>query len=207
MKMTLPNQLTALRMALTPVFVWLILSEHPTLRLLGIIVFTIASLTDLYDGYHARKYGETTRWGAFMDPLADKILITSAFMVFVSRGVIDLWMVVIVLLRDVIVTALRLYAELKDKPVMTSKSAKLKTLFQNVLAYVLLLLMLLSEKTLFGDAFADKATMMLYSPTVQHAMLALTLFTIYTGGSYIVENWQIIRYAYLGARDSARARG
>jgi CDP-diacylglycerol--glycerol-3-phosphate 3-phosphatidyltransferase len=207
MNMTLPNQLTALRMALTPIFVWLILSERSTLRLLGIIVFTIASLTDLYDGYHARKYGEVTRWGAFMDPLADKILITSAFMVFVSRGVIDLWMVVIVLLRDVIVTALRLYAELKDKPIITSKSAKLKTLFQNALAYVLLLLMLLSEKTLFGDSLADNATAILYSPVVHYAMLALTLFTVYTGGSYIIENWQTIRYAYLGARDSASARG
>jgi CDP-diacylglycerol--glycerol-3-phosphate 3-phosphatidyltransferase len=93
--MTLPNQLTTLRILLTPVFVWLILSDAPHLRIWGIVVFVVASLTDLYDGYHARKYGQTTRWGAFMDPLADKILITSAFIYFVHLGLLSLWMVIV----------------------------------------------------------------------------------------------------------------
>jgi CDP-diacylglycerol---glycerol-3-phosphate 3-phosphatidyltransferase len=207
MRMTLPNQLTALRILLTPVFVWLILSDSPMSRLFGIVVFTIASLTDLYDGYHARKYGETTRWGAFMDPLADKILITATFLVFVSHDIVELWMVIVVLLRDVIVTALRLYAELKDKPVITSKSAKLKTLFQNVLAYILLLCFFFTERMFFGDSFSEKANALLYSQLVWYAMLALTIFTVYTGGSYIVENWRTVRGAYLGIRDSVNAHG
>lgn len=205
MKMTLPNQLTALRIALTPLFVWLMLSESPTLRLFGLGIFTIASLTDLYDGYHARKYGETTRWGAFMDPLADKVLITSAFLVFVAGDLIELWMVLVILARDVIVTALRLYAELKNKPVITSKSAKIKTLLQNLLAYALLLLMLCSERSVFGDTIADKANEYLRSPAVNLAMLALTIYTVYTGVAYLAENWQTLRTAYLGIRSSANA--
>ncbi|MFN3427602.1 MAG: CDP-diacylglycerol--glycerol-3-phosphate 3-phosphatidyltransferase [Candidatus Thermochlorobacter sp.] len=205
MKMTLPNQLTVLRIALTPLFVWLMLSERSALRLLGLGVFTVASLTDLYDGYHARKYGETTRWGAFMDPLADKILITSAFLIFVASGIVELWMVLIVLARDMLVTALRLYAELKDKPVITSKSAKIKTLMQNVLAYLLLLLMLCSERSVFGSAIADKAIEYLHSPVVYVAMLALTLYTVYTGVAYLIENWHTLRAVYLAARSSANA--
>lgn len=201
-KMTLPNQLTVLRILLTPLFVWLILSESASMRLWGLGVFTLASLTDLYDGYHARKYGETTRWGAFMDPLADKILITAAFLVFVHNGIVELWMVMVVFLRDVLVTGLRLYAELKDKPVITSKSAKLKTLFQNVLAYILLLLMLFSERSVFGADIAQTASEWLHAPLVNLTMLALTLYTVYTGIAYLIENWALLRAAYLGLRSS-----
>ncbi len=205
MKMTLPNQLTILRIVLTPVFVGLMLLDSVNSRLIGIGVFTIASLTDLYDGYHARKYGEVTRWGAFMDPLADKILITSAFLVFVAHGILELWMVLVVLARDVLVTMMRLYAELKDKPIVTSKSAKIKTLLQNVLAYLLLLLMLCSEQNLFGEAIANEAKKQLHAPAVSIAMLLLTIYTVYTGITYLVENWQTLRAVYLDARSSVNA--
>ncbi|MDW8019995.1 MAG: CDP-diacylglycerol--glycerol-3-phosphate 3-phosphatidyltransferase [Chloroherpetonaceae bacterium] len=185
-RMTLPNQLTTLRILLTPLFVWLILSDSSTMRLWGIGVFTLASLTDLYDGYHARKYGETTRWGAFMDPLADKILITAAFLVFVLNGIVELWMVIVVFLRDVLVTVLRLYAELKDKPVITSRSAKLKTLMQNLLAYLLLLLMLLSERSVFDESIAATAAEWLHAPQIRLLMLGLTIYTVYTGIAWLL---------------------
>ncbi|MCS7013013.1 MAG: CDP-diacylglycerol--glycerol-3-phosphate 3-phosphatidyltransferase [Chloroherpetonaceae bacterium] len=203
--MTLPNQLTTLRILLTPLFVWLILSDSSTMRLWGIGVFTLASLTDLYDGYHARKYGETTRWGAFMDPLADKILITAAFLVFVLNGIVELWMVIVVFLRDVLVTVLRLYAELKDKPVITSRSAKLKTLMQNLLAYLLLLLMLLSERSVFDESIAATAAEWLHAPQIRLLMLGLTIYTVYTGIAYLVENWPLLRAAYLSNRSSVKA--
>lgn len=203
--MTLPNQLTTLRILLTPVFVCLILSDSPHFRIWGIVVFIIASLTDLYDGYHARKYGQTTRWGAFMDPLADKILITSAFVYFVHLGLLPLWMVIVVALRDVMVTVLRLYAEWKEKPVVTSKSAKIKTALQNVLAYLLLLLSLLQERILFGDAVRTVAERLLFHSWVYWAMLLLTIYTVYTGVAYLVENWQTIRAAYFGTRSTLNA--
>jgi CDP-diacylglycerol--glycerol-3-phosphate 3-phosphatidyltransferase len=205
MIMTLPNQLTTLRILLTPVFVWLILSNAPHLRIWGIAVFIVASLTDLYDGYHARKYGQTTRWGAFMDPLADKILITSAFIYFVHLGLLPLWMVIVVALRDVMVTMLRLYAEWKGKPVVTSKSAKVKTALQNVLAYVLLLLSLLRERLLFSDSIGTFAERLLFHEWVYWAMFSLTLYTLYTGVAYLVENWQMLRAAYFGTRSTLNA--
>jgi CDP-diacylglycerol---glycerol-3-phosphate 3-phosphatidyltransferase len=204
MTMTLPNQLTALRILLTPIFVWLITSDTPAMRVYGIIVFVFASLTDLYDGYHARKYGLTTRWGAFMDPLADKILITAAFLYFVFQNLMPLWMVLVIAMRDVIVTALRLYAEWKDKPVVTSRSAKIKTLFQNILAYLLLLLSLLKERAFFGESLSGFADIALRHSWVYWSMLSLTIYTVYTGIAYSTENWQTIRAAYFGLRGALK---
>ena len=78
MKFTIPNQLTLIRIFLTPVFVFLFIDPDPQYRLIASIVFLIASLTDWYDGYIARKLHQVSRWGQFMDPLADKILVSSA---------------------------------------------------------------------------------------------------------------------------------
>jgi CDP-diacylglycerol---glycerol-3-phosphate 3-phosphatidyltransferase len=205
MQMTFPNQLTVLRILLTPVFVWLALSDDPYMKLWAVVVFAIASLTDLYDGYHARKYGVVTRWGAFMDPLADKILITSAFLVYVAEGYVALWMVLVIAARDAFVTILRVYAEVKDKPIITSKSAKIKTFLQNIYAYVLLLMMLFTEKLFFGESMAQLMSSALHSLWIEYTMLGLTVFTIYTGVDYMVENWQSLRSAYLGIRSSLKA--
>jgi CDP-diacylglycerol--glycerol-3-phosphate 3-phosphatidyltransferase len=205
MQMTLPNQLTVLRILLTPVFAWLVLSPDPYMILWGVIVFLIASLTDLYDGYHARKYGVVTRWGAFMDPLADKILITTAFFVYVFHGYVDLWMVLVIAARDVLVTVLRINAEKKNKPIITSKSAKIKTFFQNVFAYIILLMMLLQQDALFNAAISSNVKQALYSPWMDYFMLALTVFTVYTGVTYVIVNWKVIRETYLGFRSSFKA--
>ncbi|NTV45655.1 MAG: CDP-diacylglycerol--glycerol-3-phosphate 3-phosphatidyltransferase [Chlorobiales bacterium] len=203
--MTFPNQLTVLRILLTPVFVWLALADDPYMKLWAVVVFAIASLTDVYDGYHARKYGVETRWGAFMDPLADKILITSAFLVYVAEGYVALWMVLVIAARDTIVTILRVYAEVKDKPIITSKSAKIKTFLQNIYAYVMLLMILFKEKVFFGESTSQMMSAALQSPWVEYTMLGLTLFTMYTGFDYLIENWHSLRAAYLGIRSSIKA--
>ncbi len=186
--MTLPNQLTILRIVLVPVFVYLLMLSSPLMKLIGVIVFIIASVTDAYDGYHARKYGETTRLGAFLDPLADKFLITAAFLVYVWYGYLDLWMVVLVALRDIVVTVLRVYAEWKDRPVVTSSEAKYKTLSQNIFAYVIMLFMLLAEPAFTGTVVASRMREVLFADYLDYIMLAITLFTVYTGVSYLLQN-------------------
>jgi len=188
--MTLPNLLTILRILLVPVFMFLLLLESPSMKLLGVIVFIIASLTDIYDGYHARKYGLTSRLGAFLDPLADKFLITSAFLIYVWEGYLALWMVLLVALRDVVVTVLRVYAEWKDKPVITSREAKYKTLTQNVFAYVVMLFILLKERAFTGADISAFMSKVLYSDYLDYVMLLITLYTVYTGISYLVQNWK-----------------
>lgn len=189
--MTLPNQLTTLRILLVPVFIALLLQKEPYLKLTGVIVFAVASLTDLYDGYHARKYGEITRLGAFLDPLADKILITAAFLLYVWEGYLSLWMVLLVAARDILVTALRVYAEFLNRPVVTSQEAKLKTLAQNLFAYVVMLFILLKEDLLFGRDVSAMMVRILASGYLDYVMLAITLFTVYTGVTYLASNWNI----------------
>ena len=122
--MGLPNQLTVLRMILTPLLVYLLSRESLNFRCYALVVFLVASLTDWYDGYVARKWGIVTQWGKFLDPLADKILVLTMFCVFVWLGVVKTWMVVVIAARDIIMTLLRLYGDWKRQPVVTSMSAK-----------------------------------------------------------------------------------
>jgi CDP-diacylglycerol--glycerol-3-phosphate 3-phosphatidyltransferase len=189
--LTVPNQLTVLRILLVPVFVALLLQADPYLKLLGVIVFALASLTDLYDGYHARKYGVTTRLGAFLDPLADKFLITAAFVLYAWMGYLAFWMVVLVIIRDVLITGLRIYAEMKDKPVVTSIEAKYKTLVQNLFVYVIMLLVLMKESVFSGKGLAQMINTFLASDSLDYIMLGVTVFTVYTGISYLVSNWKV----------------
>ncbi len=174
-----------------PVFVVLLLQVDPYLKLLGVIVFIIASLTDFYDGYHARKYGVTTRLGAFLDPLADKLLITAAFLLYVGMGFLSLWMVVLVVVRDVLITGLRVYAEFKNRPVVTSMEAKYKTLVQNIFVYVIMALILMKEAAFSGANVAVMTSRFLVSGYLNYIMLAVTIFTVYTGISYLINNWRI----------------
>jgi len=189
--LTIPNQLTALRILLVPVFVVLLLQADPYLKLFGVIVFAVASLTDIYDGYHARKYGVSTRLGAFLDPLADKLLITAAFLLYVWMGYLILWMVILVVVRDVVVTALRVYAEFRDMPVVTSMEAKYKTLVQNLFVYLIMVLVLMKEAAFSGKGISVMISGFLLSDFLDYIMFAVTVFTVYTGISYLVSNWSV----------------
>lgn len=189
--MTFSNQLTILRILLVPVFVVLLMQADPWYKLIGVIVFAVASLTDIYDGYHARKYGQITRLGAFLDPLADKFLITTAFLFYVWQGYLALWMVLLVTARDILITGLRIYAEYRNRPVVTSREAKYKTLAQNLFAYIIMLFILLKEDQFFGKKVASIMKSILDSGYLDYVMLAITLFTVWTGVSYLISNWNL----------------
>ena len=130
--MVLPNQLTILRIILTPVFLFFFLSDNPIFKIISLGIFIVAALTDWYDGWLARKFNYITNWGKFWDPLADKILTSGAFIGFVILKIIPLWMVVIIIARDFIITSLRSYADYKDISFHTSYYAKWKTFFQMI---------------------------------------------------------------------------
>jgi CDP-diacylglycerol--glycerol-3-phosphate 3-phosphatidyltransferase len=189
--MTFSNQLTILRILLVPVFVVLLMQANPWYKLIGVIVFAVASLTDIYDGYHARKYGQITRLGAFLDPLADKFLITTAFLFYVWQGYLALWMVLLVTARDILITGLRIYAEYRNRPVVTSREAKYKTLVQNLFAYLIMLFILLKEDMFFGKRVAVVMNSILRSEYLDYVMFAITLFTVWTGVSYLISNWNL----------------
>ncbi len=130
MKFTIPNQLTIIRIILTPVFVFLFIDNDPVYRLIASIVFFIAAFTDWYDGYYARRFQSVSRWGQFMDPLADKILVSSALIVFAYMEYVYWWMIFIIIGRDALITYLRSFALHIGKPIITSVVAKWKTFVQ-----------------------------------------------------------------------------
>ncbi len=198
---TLPNRLTLLRVLLVPVFLLLLFSPSPLLKLVSGAVFGIASATDYYDGYLARRMGHTSRWGRFLDPLADKILTSAAFISFGVLGIVPWWMVVVILGRDILITAIRSYAEFLDQPLKTSYSAKIKTFVQLGLQVYLLALVILAAQPGIPTVAAS-ARRLLMSPVNWFLLLTVTLFTAWTGLSYLVSDWPTVRavWAHLSGR-------
>lgn len=122
--MNLPNKLTLIRMALVPATMALLLTRH---FYIALAVFCIASVTDFFDGYIARKYSLITSFGKIMDPLADKMLVFGAFLCFIQMGFITVWSVFIILAREFFVTGMRIVAVDKGKVIAASWWGKIKT--------------------------------------------------------------------------------
>ncbi len=190
--MALSDKLTILRIILSPIFFLLYMSEPIVLKQVSVIVFFIAAITDWYDGWIARKYGYFSRWGKFLDPLADKILTSFAFIAFLYSDFIGLWMVVVIIFRDISITVLRGVAEYKGKPVVTSFSAKTKTVVQYIVIYYLLVVSLLQTFSFFQTKLKIEIESLLSKDVIFGMMLVVTLATIYTGIVYVYENRKII---------------
>jgi CDP-diacylglycerol--glycerol-3-phosphate 3-phosphatidyltransferase len=183
--MILPNQLTVLRIILTPVFFVLFLSNYPVLRQVSLIIFIIAALTDWYDGWLARKFNYITTWGKFWDPLADKILTSAAFLAFVFIKVIPFWMVLIIIIRDFSITGLRAYADYKGHSFPTSRYAQWKTFIQMTFLYYLLAIYVGQSFNTIYKGNERIFAILLNQKYIYYAMLTVTLITIHSGVSYI----------------------
>ncbi|MDD5361616.1 MAG: CDP-diacylglycerol--glycerol-3-phosphate 3-phosphatidyltransferase [Ignavibacteria bacterium] len=183
--MTFPNILSVLRIILSPVFMILFLRDDPVSKRLSVIVFFIAVLTDWYDGWHARKYKSVTNFGIFIDPLADKVLTSFAFVLFTIMGFMPVWMLIIILARDIFVTLVRSYDEYRGFTMKTSFIAKAKTFLQ--MSYIFILLSLFVVMTLNVDESTKNAiTGFIYSDVNYYLLLLITLITFYTGIDYLI---------------------
>lgn len=195
-----PNIITAVRILLTPVFIWLVMSESGVMVQLAGLIFLIAAVSDWYDGWHARRYNKMSAFGRFFDPLADKVLIGAAFFVFASLGLFSLWMVLVIVGRDILVTLLRVVADLKGQPVVTSRFAKWKTALQ--LAFLCYIIAVVTVKNVewlrlhMGTGFIDT----LLSPwIVETSMIVLTILSLVTAGQYLIENRHTLRILVNGS--------
>ena len=149
--MNTPNILSLIRIILTPLFIILLFADFKMAKVFSLLVFAIAAITDAYDGHLARKYNQITPEGKFLDPLADKILVLSAFISFAFINIIDFWMVGLIIFRDLFVTGLRMIMTRNGFTMMTSKIAKSKTLVQ--IAIIIFTLLFLSVKGYSGPFF------------------------------------------------------
>lgn len=136
--MNLPNKLTLARVIMVPFFVAVFMVDFPNHRMIAGILFIAASLTDLFDGYLARKQGLVTTFGKFADPLADKLLVCAALICFVEQELLPAWIVIIIISRDFIISGFRLIASEQGIVIAAGMSGKIKTVCQMVMSVLLI---------------------------------------------------------------------
>lgn len=189
--MNIPNRITLSRIILIPIFIILLSvpfhwgawqigdSLLPVSHFAAALLFIIAAATDWVDGYYARKYDLITNLGKFLDPLADKLLVSAALILLVEMGLAPAWVVIIIISREFAVTGLRLVASGEGIVLAASNLGKLKTATQMIAIAALLL-----HNFPFSYIGFPFGTIMLY--------IAL-FFTALSGYDYFVKNWHVMK--------------
>ena len=174
--MNLPNKLTLFRVILIPFFVVFMLVNVTgnADKWIALIIFIIASLTDLLDGKIARKYNLITDFGKFMDPLADKLLVCSALICLVSLNRIPAWIVIIIIAREFIISGFRLIAADNGRVIAASYWGKFKTTFQMIMVILMI---------------ADISQLFILTQVIMYAALILTVVSLV---DYLVKNKDVM---------------
>jgi CDP-diacylglycerol---glycerol-3-phosphate 3-phosphatidyltransferase len=196
--MNLPNKLTILRIALAFVFIILLFLPGLLSKVSALFVFLLASITDFLDGYLAKKNNQITDFGRLMDPVADKILILSAFLAFVQMQLVPAWMVVVIIFREAIVTGLRALALAKGRVIAADTGGKRKTLAQISAIFAILLLIVFKEAGPVNLSFWNDGAERIYKNAIFGLMLVTVALTLISGLSYLIKN----REVYANAKES-----
>lgn len=191
MLFSIPNIISYFRILVAPFFLFFFISENRTLIIISIILFVLGAFSDWLDGWYARKFNQSSKWGIFIDPLADKILNSTAFLAFVFEGIIPFWMVLIIILRDSFMTFLRLFADSHKLPIRTKNIAKIKTVLQFVL--IIYVISVYFTSLLLNDATILELVTKSY---IYYSMLFLTLFTVWTVFDYIKDNKKVVQILF-----------
>ena len=176
---------------LTPIFILSLFSDYEQSNLIALIVFLVACITDTYDGYYARKYNQVTPEGKFLDPLADKVLVSSAFISFAMLDIIEFWMVGLIIFRDLFVTGLRIIMSNKGFSFITTKISKYKTAFQ--LTIIIMTLIFISIDDMNMDSLVPIVSIIKEFNIIYFLTFIMTVFTAYTGINYIYMNRIVIQ--------------
>jgi CDP-diacylglycerol--glycerol-3-phosphate 3-phosphatidyltransferase len=191
--LNLPNQLTLSRVLISPVFMTLLLVENVWCRYGALSLFVIGSITDMLDGWLARRNGQMTKFGKFMDPVADKLLISLALISFVALKLAPTWAVMVIIAREILVMGLRTLVAYRGEMMESSFLSKVKT-FSQMLYTSCVVLFLCWRDTLAsaGRAATDQQLVTATSGLDTLLLLALVL-TLYSGLDYIVKNrWLLL---------------
>jgi CDP-diacylglycerol--glycerol-3-phosphate 3-phosphatidyltransferase len=188
--LNLPNKITVSRILLIPIFMLFMLvdfnfgtvnllnTDIQTSHVIGGLIFIIASITDWLDGYIARKYNLITNMGKFLDPLADKLLVSAAFIILVELGSAPSWIIIVIISREFAVTGLRLILAGSGEVVAANQLGKIKTVTQ-----IVAIISLLFNNIYFESIGVPFGTIMLY--------IAL-FFTVWSGVDYFYKNRRVL---------------
>lgn len=170
--LNLPNFISLIRIGMTPVLVVMLLSPGRTMSLVAALLFAVVCATDWLDGFIARRRGTVTTLGKFLDPLADKLLITTAFIMLVPLGRVPAWVVALIIAREMAVTGLRAIAVDDGTVISASRLGKLKTISQ-----IVCLVPLIIHYPWYGVDFHLTGTVLL---------VAAFVFTMWSGIDYFI---------------------
>ncbi len=176
--MNLANKLTVLRIMLVPIFLICAMIDTTTTNIIALSIFIIASATDKLDGYIARSRNQITNFGKFMDPLADKLLVTCALILLVEKGIVAAWVVVVIIAREFIVSGLRTLAASQGVVIAASNWGKLKTVIQMIAIIMGLLSLVYNPEWL--------------NITTQVTIYLAAVITIGSGVDYFIKGKDII---------------
>ncbi|WP_204668556.1 CDP-diacylglycerol--glycerol-3-phosphate 3-phosphatidyltransferase [Gracilibacillus alcaliphilus] len=186
--MNIPNRITISRIMLIPIFIFVLSypfdwgvwhvqgQDIPVTHVVALLIFAVASATDWLDGYYARKYHLITNLGKFLDPMADKLLVSAAFILLIALDMAPAWVIIIIISREFAVTGLRLVAAGEGTVLAAGKLGKLKTVLQIVAIIVLFL-----HNVPFGSV-----------PMDQILLYAALIMTVVSGIEYFVKNWHVM---------------
>ncbi len=189
--MNLPNKLTILRIFLTAIFIIFISLSGLAPKIIAFFIFIIASLTDYYDGYLARRYNQVTDFGKLMDPIADKILILSAFLAFVQLQLIGAWMVIVIFSREALITGLRIFAISRGKVLEAEAAGKHKTVSQMVAIFLIFIFIIFKEMLLKFYSWGQTIDY-IFKISIFILMLITVSLTVISGLSYLWRNRKLI---------------
>lgn len=195
MKLNTPNKLTIARMIITPIYLAIILMESlPHRFIIAALVFSVAAITDAIDGKLARKNNQITNFGKLLDPIADKILTTSALLAFMVMGLCNVWIVMIVLTREFAISSIRMIAAANGVVIPANMWGKVKTTCQMTFT---ILIMLLGEVYQYVEIYPGiNIPYWLTLANISNCLLWITaVFTVVSGVIYIKDSKNVIDYS------------
>ncbi len=184
-KFNIPNFFSYLRIMLIPFIIYFLTIRTVEYLFYALVIFGFASFTDFIDGYLARKLKQESEFGKFIDPIADKFLVISALIAILvidpSFQVLDSWMIVIIVGRDILITVMRWFAIKKGRSLRTSRFGKFKTVFQ-MLGIVFIIMVYMSKRSGIFDT---------HESLPYWIMFTVTIMTALSGVRYLFTNWQL----------------
>ena len=187
--MTLPNKLTLLRLVLTFLIMGLLFVPGALAKGLCLALFLFAVATDWWDGYLARRFNQISALGTLLDPIADKVLVIGILLAFVQLELIRAWMLLVIFMRELLITGVRLYAASRHVVIPAAREGKHKTVSQMVTILLVLVLLVVREFLTGRRAEAFDAWM---SPVVLGCMWATVVLTVISGASFFWRNRGIL---------------
>ncbi len=190
--MNLSNKLTLSRIGLTFLMMAFIFLDGVIPKICAFVIFLLACFTDFLDGWIARKRSEISDFGKIMDPVADKVLVLGAFLSFVQLQLIPAWMVVLVIIREFLITGMRLFAIRKGVVLAAEAAGKHKTVSQMVTIFSILIFLVIRESAV-SFSFWDERFQSGFRYVILVLMSITVIFTLYSGWSYLWQNRKFIR--------------